>query len=268
MSLFRMFTGGRPARFLFLAVPLVGVAAFRLRPADDTEVLRHLVLSVQKFYQTARPETPYLHLDKDAYTAGETVWMRAYVVDAAHHQLDTLSKVLHVELISDRQQVVSRRTLALVGGLGTGDLVLADTLTPGTYLLRAYTGWMRNAGPDFFYTRRLQVWPAALAEAKPENRAALRHATEQARQRVAQVGAPPDVQFFAEGGNLVAGLDNVVAFKAVDYAGVGFDLAGQVFDSQNHVVATFKSRHGGMGSFRLTPVAGERYHATFSSAPA
>ncbi|MVN75966.1 TonB-dependent receptor plug domain-containing protein [Hymenobacter sp. HMF4947] len=280
MPLFRFLTGWRPARFLALAGPLAGLLAFRLLPADDTEVLRHLVLSVQKFYQTARPETPYLHLDKEAYTAGETVWMRAYVVDAGQHQLDTLSKVLHVELISDRQQVVSRRTLALAGGLGAGQLELADTLAPGTYLLRAYTGWMRNASPDFFYTRRVQVWPAGEPEAGPnaatkvapnaeaKNRAALRRATQQARQTVARVSAPPDVQFFAEGGNLVAGLENVVAFKAVDYTGTSFELMGQVFDSKNQVVATFKSRHGGMGSFKLTPVAGESYHATFSSAPA
>ena len=252
-------------RLAVLASLAAGLMGFRLLPADELEVLRHIVLSVQHFYDKGRPETVYLHLDKATYTAGETVWLRAYVADAARHQLDTLSKVLHVELLSDRQQLVGRRTLELSGGLGTGDLALPDTLTPGTYLLRAYTGWMRNAGPDFFYTRRLQVWPATEAEAVPENRAAFRQATAQAKQRTARVSSPPDVQFFAEGGNLVAGLDNTVAFKAVDYAGSSLAVAGQVLDGQNHAVATLQSRHGGMGSLHFTPVAGQRYRAVFST---
>jgi hypothetical protein len=268
MPLFQLVSWPRSICFLLLVAPLGGLAAFRRLPSDDTEVLRHLVLSVQQYYQTSLPETAYLHLDKDAYTVGETIWLRGYVVDAGQHRLDTLSRVLHVELISDRQQVVSRRALELTSGLAAGDLILADTLAPGTYLLRAYTGWMRNATHDFFYTRRVQVWPAAEPEAEPKNRGAFRHATQQARHNVTQVSAPPDVQFFPEGGNLVAGLENVVAFKAIDYAGTGFDLAGQVLDGHKQPVATFQSRHGGMGSFRFTPAAGERYHAQFSSAKA
>lgn len=265
MPLLRYLTESWVGRSCLLATLLAALVSFRRPPADDLAVLRRLVLSVQKFYEQGKPETVYLHLDKNTYTAGETVWLRAYVADAARHRLDTLSKVLHVELFSDRQQLVSRRTLELRGGLGTGDLMLADTLTPGTYLLRAYTGWMRNAGPDFFYTRRLHVWPATPAEAVLENRAAFRRAAAQAQQRTVRVSHPPDVQFFAEGGNLVAGLDNVVAFKAVDYAGSGLAVAGQVLDEKGHPVATFQSRHGGMGTLHFTPAAGQRYQATFST---
>jgi hypothetical protein len=265
MPLLRYFKESRVGRGGLLLGLVAGLVGFRLLPTDDLEVLRRIVLSVQQFYDKGRPETVYLHLDKNTYTAGETVWLRAYVADAARHRLDTLSRVLHVELLSDRQQLVSRRTLELRGGLGSGDLMLADTLTPGTYLLRAYTTWMRNAGPDFFYTRRLQVWPAAPAEAVPENRPAFRRATAQAQRRTARVSHPPDVQFFAEGGNLVAGLDNVVAFKAVDYAGSSLPVAGQVLDGQGQAVATFQSRHGGMGTLHFTPAAGQRYRAAFST---
>jgi hypothetical protein len=265
MSLFQLSTWPQPVRFLLLIASLAGLAAFRLLPADDTEVLSRIVVRMQQFYNVARPEVAYLHLDKDTYTAGETVWMRAYVVDAGQHQLDTLSKVLHVELISDQQQVVSRRNLELTGGLAAGDLALADDLPAGTYLLRAYTGWMRNATPDFFYSRRMQVWPAAEQKTAPATSVASQKTIKNAQQSVVGVSAPPDVQFFPEGGNLIAGLENVVGFKALDYAGVGFDLSGKLLDSKNQEVAAFKSRHAGMGSVRFTPLAGERYHAVFSS---
>ncbi|QKG54319.1 TonB-dependent receptor plug domain-containing protein [Hymenobacter sp. BRD67] len=256
---------GSTTRIWLLAGLVLSLAGFRLLPPDDLAVLRHIVLSVQQFYDKARPETVYLHLDKDTYTAGETIWLRAYVADAGQHRLDTLSKVLHIDLISARQQLVSRRTLELAGGLGQGDLTLPDTLAPGTYLLRAYTGWMRNAGPDFFYTRRLQVWPVAEAEAAPGSSKSERRPARQAQHSPAPKSLPPDVQFFPEGGNLVAGIGNVVAFKAVDYTGRGLAVAGQVLDSDNHPVATFQSRHGGMGTLRFTPAEGQRYRATFST---
>ena len=69
-----------PTRWQLLAVAglaLLGIGAFRPATDGDTEVLRRIVLRVRQFYQTAHAETAYLHLDKDVYTAGETVWLRA-----------------------------------------------------------------------------------------------------------------------------------------------------------------------------------------------
>ncbi|AMJ64331.1 TonB-dependent receptor plug domain-containing protein [Hymenobacter sp. PAMC 26628] len=256
-----------PRRFRFYALAglgLLGLGTVALRPAGTApdEVVRRLVQGVQLFYAEVRPEKAYLHLDQDAYAAGETVWFGAYVVDGQQHRSDSLSQVLHVELVSDRRQVVLRQALHLAGGRAPGALALPDTLAPGTYQLRAYTGWMRNAGPDYFYSRRLQVWPApGSGEAGPSARAVARATAAAARTEARRLGAPPDVQFFPEGGNLVAGLESVVAFKAVDYSGRGLDVEGQVLDAQNQPVATFRSAHRGMGTFRLTPQPGQRYHA-------
>ncbi|RZK62932.1 MAG: hypothetical protein EOO59_01220 [Hymenobacter sp.] len=247
----------------------LGATAAAFRPAsppdDALAVLRRLVLGLQDFYRVAQPEKAYLHLDKPVYTAGETIWLRAYVVDATLHQPDTLSGVLHVELLSEQQRVVGQRTLRLAQGLAAGQLALPDTLAPGTYLLRAYTSWMRNADPGFFYTRRLQVWPAATPEAVPENRAAFQRVAARAQRAAKRAATPPDIQFLPEGGSLVEGLESVVAFKAVAYTGSGIDVTGQVLDAQNQLVATFSSTHLGMGFFRLTPAPGQHYHAVVAS---
>lgn len=258
----------RPRRAFQLAGLLAllagGAAAFRA-PADD-EVVRRLVLSLQQFYAGALPEKVYLHLDKPWYTAGETIWLKAYVVDAARHRPDTLSKVLHVELLNGRNQRVARRNLRLEAGLAPGDVALPDSLSPGTYTLRAYTGWMRNAGPAFFYTRQVAIWPAAPAAASDARPAAARARAATARQVAQGVATPPDVQFFPEGGNLVAGLENTVAFKVTDFAAHGLDVTGQVLDARNQPVASFGSSHLGMGSFTFTPALGQRYHAVLAPA--
>ena len=73
-----------------------------------------------------------------------------------------------------------------------------------------------------------------------------------------------DFQFFAEGGNLVSGITNKVAFKAVKSDGLGINSKGIVTDNDGKQVATFTSQHLGMGTFNLLPEAGKTYKATIT----
>ena len=238
--------GGRLGQISTCGLLILALATAAFRGPGEDGVFARIVKSLVGFYGTSLPEKAYLHLDRPFYARGETVWLAAYVVEADSHRPDTLSKVLYVELLSARQQLVAQRTLRLRGGLAHADLALPDTLPAGTYQLRAYTSWMRNAGEAFFFRRPLVV--------------------------VDPTPAPPpaagplkiDVQFFPEGGNLVAGLESTVGFKAVDGRGHGIDVQGTVLDAQRRPVASFGSRHLGMGSFQFTPAAGQQYHAVLA----
>lgn len=70
-----------------------------------------------------------------------------------------------------------------------------------------------------------------------------------------------DLQFFAEGGDGVAGLPCHMAFKAVNEYGKAADVEGVVQDSRGQQVATFASWHNGMGAFDFEPQPGEQYTA-------
>lgn len=67
-----------------------------------------------------------------------------------------------------------------------------------------------------------------------------------------------DVQFFPEGGTLLAGNWQRVAFKAIGEDGLPVDVEGEVFQDTT-LVATFASGHDGMGTFRLPVSPGRRY---------
>ncbi|OGX90899.1 hypothetical protein [Hymenobacter coccineus] len=69
------------------------------------------------------------------------------------------------------------------------------------------------------------------------------------------------MQFFPEGGNLVDGLESEVGFRAVDGRGHGVAMQGTVRDGQGRPVASFSSRHLGMGAFRFAPAPGQPYRA-------
>lgn len=164
-----------------------------------------------------------------------------------------------MELLTAKQ-LVARRVLLLANGQGHGSLALPDTLPPGTYLLRAYTNWMRNASPAFFYQRQVQIWPGPGASVSTTVLG--RPPGGPARQPLpAAAISPPDVQFFPEGGSLIEGLESRVAFKAIGADGVGLAVSGQLLDAHDQPVATFSSHHRGMGTFLLTPMPGQRYHA-------
>ena len=59
-----------------------------------------------------------------------------------------------------------------------------------------------------------------------------------------------DVQFFPEGGNLLSGNFQQVAFKAIGADGRAVEATGEVYQD-SIVIATVRTRHDGMGKFRL-----------------
>ena len=68
-----------------------------------------------------------------------------------------------------------------------------------------------------------------------------------------------DVDFYPEGGDLAAGLENRVYFVGRDPIGEPVHLQGVVLDQNGHAVAAVETMHEGMGAFSFVPEAGHRY---------
>ena len=98
-------------------------------------------------------EKVYLHTDRQTYYPSDNIWFKAYIVDASDKILSDYSKNLHVELISPASKIIDSRIARIDGGLAKGDFRLPDKLESGSYILRAYTNYMRNFGDELFYNR-------------------------------------------------------------------------------------------------------------------
>ena len=70
-----------------------------------------------------------------------------------------------------------------------------------------------------------------------------------------------DVSFYPEGGALMLGAMNKVAFKAMKSNGESTHVSGVVYSHSGAQVGTFASTHLGMGLFSLLPQKGVRYYA-------
>lgn len=74
-----------------------------------------------------------------------------------------------------------------------------------------------------------------------------------------------DLQFLPEGGFMLAGLANNMAFKAVNKEGNPADIKGNIYDDKGNFVTGFASFHQGMGKLVLTPFSGYKYYAQITS---
>ncbi len=197
-------------------------------------------------------EKVYLHLDRGNYTTGENLWYKAYLVEAKSNMLTDHSGNLYVELVSPGLEILEQQIIRLEMGTGSGDFHLGDSLPPGTYLIRAYTSWMRNFGKDFIFHREIRILNPDYPVLKPAVQSQLKQ-------------GKPDLQFFPEGGSLVAGVITRVGFKAVGVNGKGCSVNGFVANREGDTCARFESSHLGMGSFNFVPVRGAQYHALISN---
>lgn len=64
---------------------------------------------------------------------------------------------------------------------------------------------------------------------------------------------------FPEGGDLVSGLENNVAFRALNEFNKPADIEGVVLTAKGSQVASFSSFHQGMGAFKFNPQPNEKY---------
>src|SRR5690242_17303245 len=101
-------------------------------------------------------EKVYLHLDRSYYAPGDDIWFKAYLVNAQNNLPLNTSNNLYVELIDPSASIMSRRVIRL-DSVGVGDFHLGDSISGGTYRIRAYTNWMRNFGNRFIFEKEVYV---------------------------------------------------------------------------------------------------------------
>jgi TonB-dependent SusC/RagA subfamily outer membrane receptor len=214
----------------------------------------HVVEKLKNYFSTYDPERAYLQFDRPYYAAGDTIFFKAYVTEGGYHKLSGLSGVLHVDLINTENKIDQSITLWLNDGVCWGDFVLPESSPTGNYRIRAYTQWMLNLGELDFFDQPIPVGSLG-------NRNVSDSLMKQTRQ---VVGNRADVQFFPEGGTLIAGIKTKVAFKAIGANGMGMDVKGVILDKANKQVCSFESSHLGMGYFYLLPEKGNTYKAKLS----
>lgn len=192
-------------------------------------------------------EKIYLHFDRDNYLAGETAWFKAYLY--SDYQPDTISTSLYVELLNHSSSIIVRKVLPVFLGSTNGQIELPDTLITGDYIIRAYTVTMMNQDSAFLYRKGVFIYGKKEKRTEP----------------ITETEKKIRLEFFPEGGNLITGFANSIAFKTTDESGLPLDITGTIKNEKGEIITSLNSYHDGMGIFEITPQSGLKYFAEISN---
>ncbi|HVU95181.1 MAG TPA: hypothetical protein VHE34_08160 [Puia sp.] len=231
-------------------IPLLLLLSLRSIPAlAQSDALTSVQTRADTWRNVVLQEKIFLHADRSFYLAGELLWCRLYCVDGDSHRPSDVSKLAYVELLDRDNKPLLQVKIALAKGFGDGCLHIPPSIPTGIYRLRAYTNWMKNFGPETFFTQTVSV----INTIKGVDTAALEHPD--------TTGSHYTLSFFPEGGDLVANLPSTLAFEALDEQGNGLVADGALLTSNNDTIATLHPQQEGMGFLLFTPKPGLTYKA-------
>jgi len=184
-------------------------------------------------------EKIHVHFDKTIYNKEETIWYKIYILD--DQGLTQLSKHVYMEWFDQAGKLIRQHVAPLFQSSAKGSFELPADYTGSVIRMKVYTRWSLNDDPAFGFERDIIINnnESIAKPSKAENNTI--------------------VNVFPEGGELITGLNSLVAFKATDKFGKPVKIKGLLVNQLGKTLDTIKVRHDGMGSFRLMPKAGESY---------
>jgi hypothetical protein len=143
-------------KFTFILTLLIA-ACLQAFSQTDTISVQTIIAKTGKFNSEHPVEKVYLHFDKPYYAVGDTIWFKAYItIDV--HQPSLLSKVVYVDVLNSKDSLVKKMKLPVTGSTALGDITLNKTFfKQGNYHIRAYTNYMRNFDPAYFFNKTITL---------------------------------------------------------------------------------------------------------------
>ena len=194
---------------------------------------------INVYAEQSPKEKIHVHFDKTIYNKEETIWYKIYILD--DQGLTQLSKNVYMEWFDQAGKLIRQHVAPLFQSTAKGSFDLPADYTGSVIRMKVYTRWSLNDDPAFGFERDIVINnnETIVKPSKTENNTL--------------------VNVFPEGGELITGLNSLVAFKATDKFGKPVNIKGLLVNQLGKTLDTIKVRHDGMGSFRLMPKAGESY---------
>lgn len=233
----------------FFSLFLFGLLANSL-PTLAADNLSDKIEDFETYFQEHYQELIYVQVDKGYYLTGEQIKLKVFCIEATKSEPSKLSKVAYIEVLDAENSPKLQIKILLNEGIGYGDIFIPTKLLSGNYIIRGYTRWMKNYGPDsYFHSMTTIINPfrnlGLLPKPKPED---------------------VTLNFYPESGKLVSGIESKVVFESKDSNKDPVSLCGKLLEGDNTIVSEFCSSKNGMGSFTFTPEINKNYRVEITQA--
>ncbi|MGB3183687.1 MAG: hypothetical protein WBB45_20010 [Cyclobacteriaceae bacterium] len=173
------------------------------------------------------------------------MYFNSYLVSGVTGKPSVLSKVVHIVIHDATGSLKDHFKVMGDSGFIEGSYTFPDNLPPGNYTVSAFTRWMEQFDPFTYFQKSIRI-------------------VDQDSEPLGRGKAKEEVAFYLEGGKLVAGLTNKVAFSLQAESG---SYTGGIYDSRGEQVANvaFNEITPGFqtGHFMLKPDAREQYQLRY-----
>lgn len=223
--------------------------------------------SVLSHYKRLPQEKVYLHTDKPYYAAGDTIWFRAHVADAVTNTPVDRSKFVYVELLDNAADTLIERAMIKCDSnkVFANALLLPKALRSGKYTLAAYTRWMMNFDKELFFYKQVPVLgkggDGGLVNKDTMTDEQKMIAGDEGKSDVSEFSdylTDISMSLMPEGGHLIDGCRQRLAFKVIGNDGYGRDVRVRLVNAAGDIVAEGESEHLGMGYIYVTPKKDEQ----------
>lgn len=119
---------------------------------DSIETVKQNKNAFAPFFERA-----YLQTDRPYYYPGDALFFKAYMNYETPMLQDSLSHVLYVDLINERNEVVDKKVLHLDTDNAEGNFILPFNIAKGKYAIRAYTRWMLNFNSTNLFIKPIDI---------------------------------------------------------------------------------------------------------------
>lgn len=210
--------------FLFLIISIVAI-----------NVQAQAVDSMMRIYADEFPqEKMHIHFDKSMYAKGETIWYKAYVF--ADIFPSEISNNVYVDWFDAQGKLLSHTYYPIFKSSIKGSFSIPETYTGNVLQVKAYTKWMLNFDTAFLFKKQIPIFQGNEKQTNLSNTKSV-------------------LQFFPEGGNLVANTECRLAFLAHNGIGLPVQIRGAIFENGTTQLDSFATQYDGMGlvSVKLQP---------------
>jgi hypothetical protein len=126
--------------------------------------LSDVVSRYDQFRKSQQSSRLHLVFNQDRYTAGDTVWFKAYFFN---NDLSPVKgrQLVDLSLVSPEGNELQHFLFSVNNGIGWNQVVLPSNTQPGIYGVTAYNSWMKNFDPPPLFNSNLFVVDEKVIEA-------------------------------------------------------------------------------------------------------
>ncbi len=187
-------------------------------------------------------EKIHIHFDKEVYLPGETIWFKAYIFE--ENLPSERSTNFYAALYDEDGVLIQDQLSPIINSTSDGHFDIPDSLGSKQLICRAYTSWMLNFDTTFLFTKAIKL------------------INKNAKDDIEKAAKTVSLQFFPEGGDIIEGTKNTIAFKANYNNGLPFEINGVIKKQETgEVMMPLKTVHDGMGRFDIDIQPREKFYA-------